>query len=139
MRQPKLSALQNANSDCRQTSLYRVQFYNTDILEFAISPIQISVLQGQDIPPPSNQNYMKKTVRLLKKEYKLVWHNQYTTKEAVLSIGTENFQRFSIKYAKQSPNEIFFRHAKRHPFGVPFGGGQGWIRTTEVSDVRFTV
>ena len=35
---------------------------------------------------------------------------------------------------------IFYYKPKKTPFkGVFFGGGQGWIRTTEVSDGRFTV
>ena len=28
---------------------------------------------------------------------------------------------------------------KKHPLGMLFCGGQRWIRTTEVEDVRFTV
>ena len=30
-------------------------------------------------------------------------------------------------------------HQKGHRSGVLFGGGRGWIRTTEVADGRFTV
>lgn len=65
VRQPKLSALQNANSDCRQTSLYREQFYDAHILEFALLPNPNMNIAGAEYTAPFNSKNHEKTVRLL--------------------------------------------------------------------------
>ena len=48
---------------------------------------------GAEYTSPLNQNYMKKTVRLLKKEYKLVWRFQYTTEVIACQEFDRNFRK----------------------------------------------
>ena len=49
--------------------------------------------------------------------------------------GTQSVRLFSKKTAKSTP----FYNEKSTSCDVLFRGGEGWIRTTEVTDNRFTV
>ena len=74
MRQPKLTAPKNANSDCRQTNLIELEYlYHNHYPEFAFLP-------------NSKNDYGEKRVQLSHKEkdtanstIKFVWHNYYIT------------------------------------------------------------
>ena len=68
---------------------------------------------GVEYTFPLNQNYMKKTVRLLQKEYKLVWHIDCTIKKGFCQEREKIFLIFK---------KILRRSAlvtpKRHPQGA---------------------